>query len=73
MPDRQAIASPAELGTVIRERRLALGLTQSEVAAAADTSLRFVSELERGKATARLAGVMRVLGVLGLEVEVRAR
>lgn len=67
------VHSPAELGARIRKRRKALGLTQTELAGVARTSLRFVSELERGKSTAQLAGVMRVLRTLGLEIEVRER
>jgi y4mF family transcriptional regulator len=61
------------LGELIRARRHELGLTQTEVAEVADTNLRFVSELERGKPTARLENVMRVLATLGIELEARVR
>lgn len=67
------IANPTELGTVIRARRKAVGLTQGELADAAGTSLRLVSEVERGKANARLESVLKVLGELGLELYVRPR
>jgi HTH-type transcriptional regulator / antitoxin HipB len=67
------IDDPRQLGELIRRRRRELGLTQTEVADVADTNLRFVSELERGKPTARLENVMRVLATLGLELEARAR
>lgn len=63
----------ADLGAVVRRRRKELGLSQSELAAVANTSLRFVSELERGKETARLDGVLRVLAALGLDVSLHAR
>ena len=62
-----------QLGELIRGRRHELGLTQTEVAEVADTNLRFVSELERGKPTARLENVMRVLATLGIELEARVR
>ncbi len=68
-----AIDSPQRLGEVVRSRRLELGLTQTEVAEVANANLRFVSELERGKATARLENVMRVLETLGIELEARLR
>ncbi len=67
------IQDAKQLGEQIRGRRRELGLTQTEVADVANTNLRFVSELERGKPTARLENVMRVLATLGLELEVRVR
>ena len=67
------IHDPSQLGQLIRDRRRELGLTQTEVAEIANTNLRFVSELERGKPTARLENVMRVLSTLGIELEARGR
>lgn len=67
------IRNATELGALIRSRRRELGLTQTEVAEVANTNLRFVSELERGKATARLENVMRVLAALGIDLEARVR
>jgi len=67
------LANPTELGLVVRARRKAVGLTQGELADAAGTSLRLVSEVERGKANARLASVLKVLAELGLELYVRPR
>lgn len=71
--DTTRIYSAKQLGELIRDRRHELGLTQTEVAEVADTNLRLVSELERGKPTARLENVMRVLATLGIELEARAR
>jgi len=62
-----------ELGALIRGRRRELGLTQTQLAEVSDTNLRFVSELERGKPTARLETVMRVLATLGIQLEARIR
>ncbi|MGI8632013.1 MAG: helix-turn-helix transcriptional regulator [Solirubrobacterales bacterium] len=67
VPDAKA------LGDAIRTRRKAAGLTQGELADAAGTSLRFVSEVERGKPTARLQGVLSLLAELGLELHVKPR
>ncbi|HWN72986.1 MAG TPA: helix-turn-helix domain-containing protein [Solirubrobacterales bacterium] len=57
----------------IRTRRGELRLTQVEVADVARVSPRLVVELEHGKSTARLEGVMRVLAVLGLDIYLRSR
>jgi HTH-type transcriptional regulator / antitoxin HipB len=69
----QVIDDSQALGRLIRERRTALELTQTELADVARTTLRFVSELERGKSTAQLDGVLRVLAALGLQLEARPR
>ena len=68
-----SIQDARQLGELIRARRHELGLTQTQVAEVANTNLRFVSELERGKPTARLENVMRVLATLGIELEARSR
>lgn len=68
-----AIDSPGTLGSLIRARRKELGLNQTELADVARTTLRFISELERGKPTARLDGVLRVLAALGIGLEARMR
>jgi HTH-type transcriptional regulator / antitoxin HipB len=67
------ITTPESLGTLIRRRRRELGLTQTELAGVAATTLRFVSELERGKSTAQLDGVLRILAALGLKLTATAR
>jgi HTH-type transcriptional regulator / antitoxin HipB len=67
------IDSAKALGPLIRRRRLELRLTQTELADVARTTLRFVSELERGKQTAQLDGVLRVLAALGIRLEARVR
>ena len=71
--NRVVIDSPLTLGTLIRGRRAELGLTQTELADVARTTLRFVSELERGKPTAQLNGALRVLAALGIMLEARSR
>jgi y4mF family transcriptional regulator len=69
--DPRPIDNPQVLGNLIRTRRKELGLTQTELADVARTTLRFVSELERGKSTAQLDGVLRVLAALGIKLEAR--
>ncbi len=65
--------SPWALGLLIRQRRKADGMTQAELAGLCGVGNRFLSELERGKATAELGKVLRVLRGLGLELSVRPR
>lgn len=62
------LADADALGLAIRHARKAHGLTQAELAGLAGTGPRFVSELERGKASAELGKVMDVLAVLGLRL-----
>jgi y4mF family transcriptional regulator len=67
------IDNSLELGARIRKRRNDLGLTQGEVADVSQVTLRFVSELERGKTTAQFAGIRRVLAALGLDLYLKPR
>jgi HTH-type transcriptional regulator / antitoxin HipB len=62
-----------DLGTAVRQRRWELGLTQERLAEVARTTPRFVSELENGKASAQIDGVLRVLSALGIELVARQR
>ncbi len=54
-----------EIGAFVRQRRKASNFTQRQLAELAGAGLRFVSELERDKETARLDAVNRVLAVFG--------
>ena len=58
------------IGKVLRKERKALKLTQQNLGELAGTGLNFVSQLERGKGTARLDKVLAVLTVLGLELKI---
>lgn len=64
------ISAPSELGAAIRRARRSQRLRLEDVALAAGTGIRFVSELERGKTTARLAETMRVMQAVGLTMDV---
>jgi y4mF family transcriptional regulator len=59
-----------EIGAVVRQARLAQGLRQDQLAAAAGVGLRFLVELERGKPTVRLDKVLAVLSALGCGLDV---
>jgi y4mF family transcriptional regulator len=62
------ISTTEDLGAAIRRARKTLGLRQPDLAGAAGTSVRFISELERGKATAQIGRVLHVLRMLGLSI-----
>lgn len=55
----------AEIGARIREIRKAQGVSQETLAGLAGTGQRYISELERGKTTARLGEMLKVLDALG--------
>ena len=54
-----------EIGMRIREIRRAQGVSQETLAGLAGTGQRYISELERGKATARIGEMLKVLDALG--------
>ena len=59
-----------EIGHAVRLARLAQGLRQDQLAAAAGVGLRFLVELERGKPTVRHDKVLAVLNALGCRMNV---
>lgn len=64
------IRRAADLGALIRDRRKAAGMTQSDFAAKIGTSQRWVSEIERGKPTAELEMALRAVNALGLSLAI---
>ena len=60
-----AINTPTALGQSARAARKQLGLTQPQLALAAGVGVRFIVDLEAGKATLRLENILRVLHALG--------
>lgn len=52
----------------VRERRVSRKISQKELAELAGVGQRFVSELERGKPTLRVAEVNKVLAVFGKQL-----
>lgn len=57
------------LGEYIRAKRKLYGLTQVELAERSGVGIRFVRELERGKATVQLDKVNQVLLLFGEELQ----
>lgn len=63
----------AEIGARIREIRKAQGVSQETLAGLAGTGQRYISELERGKTTARLGEMLKVLNALGAGIYVMSQ
>ena len=64
----QTIDDVETLGGLIRDARKAQGLTQQEFADVAGVGVRFLSELERGKETAEVGLVLKVLATAGYDL-----
>jgi y4mF family transcriptional regulator len=60
------LRSAADIGSLIKQRRKSLGLTQLEAAEQLGVGRRFLIELEEGKPTAQLGKTMHVLSMLGI-------
>lgn len=67
------VKTPEELGALVRSRRTEQKLTQEDLAAVALVTPRLVGELERGKRTAQLDGVLRILAALGIDLLAKPR
>ena len=65
---RRRVSSPADLGQFVRERRAEMSLTQQDLADAAGTGRRFISELEGGKATLEFGRIIQVCRILGIDL-----
>lgn len=61
---------PIDLARVVRERRLALDLTQPELADLAEVSERLIRDLEAGRRTITADKLFRILTALGLKIHI---
>lgn len=67
------IKNPRDLGALMRAFRKSQHLTLEKVSGLTHVSMRFLSELERGKETAELGKVLSTLNKLGLDVVIQPR
>ncbi|MDZ8170767.1 helix-turn-helix domain-containing protein [Microbacterium xanthum] len=65
---RTRITSPADIGLVIQQARLARGLSQTALAEQLGLSQRSVSEIESGKPTIYMRKVFDLLRATGVEL-----
>ena len=57
-------------GEAVRLYRKKQGATQIQLAATANTGVRFIGDLENGKPTVQLDKALRVAYILGMKIEV---
>ena len=60
-----------DLGVAVRQFRLQAGLSQATLAELSGVHRSYLSELERGKVTEQLQRLIEILGILGVEVQLR--
>ena len=72
-PNYGPVRSVLGLGQLMRSHRQARGWTLETLSGFANVSMRFLSELERGKETAEVGKVLHALRQLGLEVVIVPR
>lgn len=72
-PAYGSVRSARDLGRLMRSHRKSRGWTLQQLAGFANVSMRFLSELERGKETAEIGKALHALRLLGLEVVLAPR
>lgn len=68
MTDTIILSTSTDIGALIRDTRRARNLRLEDLSLAAGVGVRFLSELERGKSTARLGETLQVLAALGIRI-----
>jgi HTH-type transcriptional regulator / antitoxin HipB len=61
--------TPQQVGQLVKKARKTFGVTQKDLALTSGTGLRFIIELEQGKATCQIGKVLTVLHTLGIAME----
>jgi HTH-type transcriptional regulator / antitoxin HipB len=69
----EKIFDAASLGGAIRRRRKELNYTQSYLSEVSGLSITFISDLENGKATAEIGKTIRLINLLGMDMQLEGR
>lgn len=67
------IIDSKSLGKAIRMRRKEIGYTQKYLSEFTGLSVTFISQLERGKATAEIEKTIQLIHILGLDLIIEKR
>ena len=67
------IYETADIGALVRKKRIELGMTQSQLADISGNGTRFISELENGKPTMQIGKVLDMLHILGFDISISMR
>ena len=62
-----------ELKEIMKQRREFLSLTQQDLAEMAEVGVATIKDIERGKGNPSLNTIMKILEVLGIEIEYKVR
>jgi len=71
--NNEPVKDTFEIGSILRKKRKSQGLTLEQVSHLCGLSVRFISEVERGKPTAEIGKVLFLLNSVGVDVFVNAR
>jgi len=69
-PHANIVHDTVELGQLMRSERKSYGITLQQTSDKSNIGIRFLSELERGKATAEIGKVISALNTVGLDLAV---
>jgi HTH-type transcriptional regulator / antitoxin HipB len=67
------LVSPADVGRLLKERRIKRGLSQQELAESIGVSRQWVAKVERGHARAEIGSVLRAFRAVGIRLELTTR
>ena len=67
------ITDSKSLGAAIRARRKELEYSQAYLAEFTGLSVTFISDVERGKPTAEIEKVIRLINILGMDITIEKR
>lgn len=65
------VTNLSQLGEIVKKLRKQQGLTQTDLAFAAQVGVRFIVELENGKETMQIGKVFKVCNILGLKIDIK--
>ena len=66
----RSVTSMAEIAEIVKSARKQQRMTQADLANKAHTGVRFIVDLESGKATCQIGKVLQVMTTLGLVMQV---
>lgn len=72
LPDHSAVASPEDIGVLVRAVRTAAGMTLEETALTLQVAKQTLQNLEKGKGTISLTLAFKVLTGLGIRLRWQA-
>jgi len=62
-----------DIGSLVKQKRNQLNMTQPQLASVSGAGVRFISDLENGKPTMQAGKILDILHVLGLDVYICER